>query len=487
MKQLQDILYGVGMRSVEGSTNQEISSLLLDSRKVVANSLFVAIKGVELDGHQYINNAIEKGATVIVCEEFPAELIPDITYVQVDDSRKAVAVMAANFYNEPSKELKLVGVTGTNGKTTVVTIAHQLFTKLGVKTGLLSTIENKIGTEVLPSSLTTPDPITINKLLRTMVNEGCQLAFMEVSSHAVEQQRIAGLHFAGGVFTNISRDHLDYHKTFKAYIEAKQKFFTQLPKASFALYNADDKNGEIMVQNAKSYCVSYGLKSLANHKVKILENTMEGLLLTMDGIDFYTKLTGDFNALNLMAVYATAILLGYDQMDVLANLSSVQGAEGRMEKLISESKIVALVDYAHTPDALQKVLSTINKTRSGNEELITVVGCGGNRDKGKRPMMAKVAAENSTKVILTSDNPRNENPFEIIEQMSKGISVSQKSKVNSISDRKEAIQTAVTMANGGDIILVAGKGHEKYQEINGEKFPFDDMEVLQGAFKEFGK
>ena len=487
MKELQDILYGVSIMSVNGSTNQTVSALELDSRQVQPNAVFVAVKGTAQDGHHYIQNAIENGASVIVCENLPERIEDGLTYVKVNDCRKALAIMAANFYEHPSKKLELIGVTGTNGKTTIVTIAHQLFSALEVKAGLLSTIENKIGSKSISSSLTTPDPITINKLLRKMVDEDCQIALMEVSSHAVEQHRVTGLQFSGGVFTNISRDHLDYHKTFKAYIQAKQKFFTALPKTAFALYNADDKNGEIMVQNSQAQKISYGLKSLAGHKAKILENTMEGLLLNIDGIDFYTKLTGNFNALNLLAVYVVATHLGYEPMKVLAALSSVKGAEGRLEKIVSDSKIIALVDYAHTPDALEKVLQTINNTRSGNEELITVVGCGGNRDKGKRPLMAAVAAQNSTKVILTSDNPRNEVPAEIIEDMAKGVKIAQKQKVNSITDRKEAIHTAVHMAKGGDIILVAGKGHEKYQEIKGEKFPFDDKEVLREAFIEFNK
>lgn len=486
MKKLQDILYGVSILSVNGSTNQSVSAVEIDSRKIQDKALFVAIRGETQDGHQYINQAINKGATVIVCENLPEKLDEEITYLQVKDARKEVAVMAANFHDHPSKKLKLIGVTGTNGKTTIVTLAHQLFTNLGVKVGMLSTIENKIGDKALSSSLTTPDALTINKLLQEMVMQNCEVVFMEVSSHAVEQKRVVELNFSGGVFTNISRDHLDYHKTFKDYIRAKQKFFDALPANAFALFNADDKNGEIMVQNTVAQKISYGLKSLANYKVKILENTMEGLLLNMDGIDFYTKLTGNFNALNLLAVYVIATQLGYDKMKVLAGLSSVKGAEGRLEKVVSENNIVAVVDYAHTPDALEKVLQTINDTRSGQEELITVVGCGGNRDKGKRPLMARIAAEYSTKVILTSDNPRDEVPSQIIEEMAEGVKISQKSKVNSITDRRNAIQTAVHMAETGDIILVAGKGHEKYQEIKGERFPFDDKQVLQEAFAEFG-
>lgn len=484
---MQDILYGVRLQSVHGSTNQVVEGIELDSRKVKNNFAFVAIKGEQQDGHLYINSAIENGALVIICEQLPEILVPEITYIRVDHSREAVAIMAANFFDHPSRKLKLIGITGTNGKTTIATLGHQLFTSLGIETGLLSTIENKIGSEVLPTNLTTPDSITINKLLHNMVKAGCEAAFMEVSSHAVDQHRIRALQFSAGVFTNISRDHLDYHKSFKAYITAKQKFFDQLPKNAFAVYNSDDKNGQIMVQNTKARKISYGLKTLATHKVKILENTMDGLLLNIDGLDFYTRLTGDFNALNLTAVYIVAIEFGEDALKVLEMLSQLKGAEGRFEKVVSRNKIIGLVDYAHTPDALEKVLNTINSTRSGIEKLITVVGCGGNRDKGKRPQMANVAATGSSKVILTSDNPRDEEPASIIEDMTKGLKITQRPKVMNITDRKEAIRTAVSMAESGDIILVAGKGHEKYQEIKGERFPFDDKEVLKNAFEEFDK
>lgn len=484
---LQEILYGVRLVSVVGSTNCQVASLVLDSRKVIESSIFFAVKGEAVDGHQYISSSIAKGANVIVCSEMPDALDEDVVYVQVADVREAVAIMAANFYGHPSKELKLIGITGTNGKTSIATFGFQLFTELGAKVGLMSTIENKIGNQVIPTKLTTPDVITVNALLREMVNEGCEIAFMEVSSHAVEQKRIYGLHFTAGVFTNITRDHLDYHKTFKAYITAKQKFFDHIPKSSFVVYNEDDRNGQIMVQNTKARKVSYGLKSFATYKVKILENSMDGLLLNLGGVDFYTRVTGDFNALNLTAIYAVAMELGEEQQNVLEVLSTLKGAAGRFQKIVSEKNVVALVDYAHTPDALEKVLNTINSSRTMQEQLFTVVGCGGNRDKGKRPLMASVASELSTKAILTSDNPRDEEPAIILSDMLEGVKITQRQKVMTVLNRKEAIRTAVSMAESGDIILVAGKGHETYQEINGERFPFDDKEVIQEAFQEFNK
>lgn len=487
MMNLQEILYGVRLVSVVGSTDKQISSLELDSRKVKLSSAFFAVKGEAIDGHQFIASSIEKGASAVVCSILPENSVDGVTYIVVNDVREAVAIMASNFYNHPSKDLKLIGITGTNGKTSIATFGFQLFTSLGAKVGLMSTIENKIGEQVIPTKLTTPDVITVNALLREMVDEGCEIAFMEVSSHAVEQKRIFGLHFTAGVFTNITRDHLDYHKTFKAYITAKQKFFDYIPKSSFVVYNEDDRNGEIMVQNTKARKISYGLKSFANYKVKILENSMEGLLLNLGGVDFYTRVTGDFNALNLTAIYAVAVELGEDEQKVLEVLSTIKGADGRLQKVVSEKKVVALVDYAHTPDALEKVLKTINASRTMQEQLITVVGCGGNRDKGKRPLMAAVTAELSTKAILTSDNPRDEEPAIILSEMLEGVKITQRQKVMSVLDRKEAIRTAVSMAESGDIILVAGKGHETYQEIKGERFPFDDKSVIEEAFKEFNK
>ncbi|MBX2844847.1 MAG: UDP-N-acetylmuramoyl-L-alanyl-D-glutamate--2,6-diaminopimelate ligase [Saprospiraceae bacterium] len=488
MKGLQDILYGVSLEEVIGVTTKKVSAVCIDSRNSIASSVFVALKGSVVDGHEFIAKAIDLGATVIVCEVLPENRDKAITYLRVKNSRKAAGIIAANFYDHPSKQLKLIGVTGTNGKTTIATLLHQLFSAMGVHVGLLSTIENKIGSTVLKATHTTPDVISLNALLQDMVDDGCEYAFMEVSSHAVDQDRIAGVAFAGGVFTNLTRDHLDYHKTFKAYLEAKKAFFDGLPKSAFALVNTDDKNGLVMVQNTKAKTYSYGLRSLANYKVKILENSFDGLLLNLDGIDLYTKLIGDFNALNLAAVYATAVLLGEDQTKILTALSQLSGAAGRFERSVSPSaNIIGIVDYAHTPDALEKVLKTIASVRTGNEQLITIVGCGGDRDKGKRPLMAAVAADLSNKVILTSDNPRTEDPNAILADMKAGVKISQQAKVLSISDRREAIRTACTLAQPKDIILIAGKGHENYQEIKGQRLPFDDKEELANAFKELKK
>jgi len=487
MNSLQDILFGVRIKQVDGTISQEINELQIDSRNISENDVFIAISGTHVDGHQYIQSAIKKGAIAVICEAMPDKFDEQVVYVQVDDCRKALAIMSSNYYDHPSKKLKLVGVTGTNGKTTIVTLAHQLFTELGVYTGLLSTVENKIGDRVIPSSLTTPDSLTINQLLQEMVEHGCEVCFMEVSSHAVVQERITGLHFTGGVFTNITRDHLDYHKTFKEYIQAKKAFFDQLPKSAFALYNEDDKNGSVMVQNTKAKKKSYGARSFSNYRVKVLEQSFEGLLLNIQGIDLYTRLTGTFNASNLLAVFAIAIELGEPSQPVYEKLSAIPGAAGRFEKLLSTQGVIGIVDYAHTPDSLEKTLQTITDIRTGVEKLITVVGCGGNRDKGKRPQMAQIAVSMSEKVILTSDNPRNEHPAEIIDDMMKGVKITQRQKVLNITDRREAIQTAVTMTSPGDIILLAGKGHEDYQEISGEKQPFDDREELKKAYKEFEK
>lgn len=487
MRQLQDILYGAPIVKVHGSTFQEVNCLVVDSREVSTHDVFVAISGYAQDGHQYIDAAIEKGASVIVCENMPDVLLSTVSYIQVEDSRVAVATMAANFYNHPSKELTLVGITGTNGKTTVATLGYQLYKELGVKVGLVSTVENRIGDQVLQTIHTTPDAIRLQELLRSMVDAGCDIVFMEVSSHAIHQNRVKDVEFAAGVFTNISRDHLDYHHTFKDYILAKKAFFDHLPKTAFALVNSDDKNGEVMVQNTKARKLSYGMQTMAEYRVKVLENTLDGLLLSINQKDFYTQLAGEYNAMNLLAVYAIAIELGEDELNVLQILSNIKGAKGRLEKLISPTNIVAIVDYAHTPDALQKSLETLHESRKGVEQLYTVVGCGGNRDKGKRPQMAKVAVKYSNKVILTSDNPRDENPVQIIEEMAIGVPISKQHKILKITNRADAIRTAISMAEPGDVIYVAGKGHETYQEIMGERFPFDDKEVLQQAFKEFDK
>lgn len=487
MANLRDILYGVSIQSVKGNTDIELMALRNNSREVAVGDAFIAISGVAVDGHKYIQSAIEQGAVVIICEQMPKEIDEQITYVEVNDSRLALAVMANNFYDHPSSKLKLVGITGTNGKTTCVTILHKLFTRLGYKVGLLSTIENKIGEEAVPATHTTPDPIALNKLLSIMVNAGCDYAFMEVSSHAIHQQRIAGLQFAGGAFTNISRDHLDYHKDFKEYIYVKKAFFDGLPKNAFALSNIDDKRGMVMLQNTKAKQKTYALNALADFRIKIIESSFEGLILEVNNIELFSRMVGKFNAYNILAVYAIANLLGQDDIEVLAALSAIDGAEGRFEYLVSRAeKVVGVVDYAHTPDALKNVLQTILGIRTGAENLITVVGCGGDRDRGKRPMMAHIAAEFSDKVILTSDNPRSESPKAIIDEMKMGVPAHLTRKVMVVEDRKEAIKIACQLAQAKDIVLVAGKGHEKYQEIKGERFPFDDKKILAETFEEIG-
>jgi UDP-N-acetylmuramoyl-L-alanyl-D-glutamate--2,6-diaminopimelate ligase len=476
--QLQDLLYGVAIKSLVGKPQQEVSALAFDSREVKSETMFFAIKGTAVDGHQYIAKTIEAGANVIVCEELPAENNANVTYVQVESSSEALGIVASNYFDSPSRKLKLVGITGTNGKTTVATLLFQLFRKLGFNTGLLSTVQNQINETVVPSTHTTPNPIALNALLSDMVKAGCEYAFMEVSSHAVVQHRIAGLTFTGGVFTNITHDHLDFHQTFDKYLKAKKAFFDGLPKGSFALTNVDDKNGLVMLQNTKAYKKTYALKQMADFKAKILENKFSGLHLTIDELDIYFKMVGSFNAYNLLAAYGVAILLDQDKLQTLTILSSLAGAEGRFDYLTSKNGIIAIVDYAHTPDAVQNVLSTIANIRKGTEQVITVLGCGGDRDKAKRPIMAQVACDWSDKVILTSDNPRTENPQTIIDEMQKGVSPTNQRKAISILDRKEAIKTACHLAQPGDIILVAGKGHEKYQEINGIKHHFDDKEML---------
>lgn len=482
MKQLKDILYKTGIEELVGSTNFNIESICFDSRKVENNSLFVAVSGTVVDGHQFINQTIEKGAIAIVCEEFPGKLIENITYVRVKNSAAALGIIAANFFDNPSSEIKLVGITGTNGKTTTATLLHNLFTKLGHKSGLLSTVINKIGNEDFPSTHTTPDAIQLNALLRMMVDEGCDFCFMEVSSHAIHQHRIAGVDFVGAVFTNITHDHLDYHKTFDEYIKAKKMFFDNLPNKAFALVNKDDKNGLVMLQNCLATKRTYGLKTMTDFSCKVLESDFSGMLLNIDNNEVWTKLIGGFNAYNLLSIYATAILLNQDKLEVLTVISNLVSVEGRFQYIKSAENVAAIVDYAHTPDALKNVLSTIKEIRTGNEKVITVVGCGGNRDKEKRPIMTKIACDFSDKVILTSDNPRNENPEQIITDMRAGVEPLHFKKVLAITNREEAIKTACALAETNDIILVAGKGHEKYQEINGEKFPFDDMEVLKGVF-----
>jgi UDP-N-acetylmuramoyl-L-alanyl-D-glutamate--2,6-diaminopimelate ligase len=461
----------------------EISAVVFDSRKVVRGCLFVAVRGTQVDGHDYIQKAIEQGAVAVICEELPGHTAGEVDFLMVKDSAVALGIVSANFYDNPSKKLKLVGVTGTNGKTTIATLLYQLFRDLGYKCGLLSTVENQINGKIIPSTHTTPDQVELNRLLNEMVNLGCDYCFMEVSSHAVAQHRIEGLSFTGAIFSNLTHDHLDYHKTFENYLKAKKAFFDGLPKNAFALTNADDKNGNVMLQNTKAHKKTYGLKNMADFKGKVLENQFSGLLLLIDNEEVWFKMVGSFNAYNLLAVYAAAMLLDQDHAKVLTSLSKLSGAEGRFDYTVSPNKIIGIVDYAHTPDAVQNVLSTIHNIRKGNEQVITVIGCGGDRDKTKRPVMAKVACEWSDKVILTSDNPRSEDPMQIIRDMEAGVPVISRFNVASIVDRHEAIRTACELAKPGDIILLAGKGHEKYQEIKGVKNHFDDKEELLNNFK----
>lgn len=485
---LKELLYGVKTISLSGITDKEITALQIDSRATQAGNCFIAIKGAVTDGHLFIETAIAKGASAIICETLPDTLNDAITYVQVADAGVAAGLMAHIFYGEPSKHFKLVGVTGTNGKTTVATLLHRLFTGLGYHCGLISTIQNEIGTEVFQATHTTPDAIQLNALLQQMQKAGCEFVFMECSSHAIQQNRIAGLTFKGALFTNISHDHLDYHKTFDAYINAKKQWFDQLPATAFAISNKDDKRGTVMLQNTKAKKYYYSLKTVADFKGKILESSLDGLHLTINDVEVYCRLIGEFNAYNLLAIYGAAICLQQNKEEVLLNLSQLAAAEGRFDFQFSNSEnILGIVDYAHTPDALLNVLATIKKIRKGNEQLISVVGCGGNRDATKRPVMAQVACEYSDKVIFTSDNPRNEDPEAIIEDMIAGVPAAAKRKYLKIADRKEAIKTAVSLSNKNDIILIAGKGHEKYQEIKNVRTDFDDKEVLAEMFNLFEK
>jgi UDP-N-acetylmuramoyl-L-alanyl-D-glutamate--2,6-diaminopimelate ligase len=485
MAELKDILYKVSLTSTYGDMTVSVDSVCFDSRQAKPGALFIAVKGTQSDGHDYIKKAIDAGIRVIVCERLPESITENVTFITVKNSSQALGIIAANFFGNPSQQLKLVGVTGTNGKTTTATLLYQLFTNLGYKTGLLSTVENRIGEEVIAATHTTPDPIQLNVLLRRMVDVGCSYVFMEVSSHAVDQERIAGLKFAGAIFTNITHDHLDYHKTFENYIKAKKKFFDELPGDSFAIVNADDKRGMVMLQNTKAAKHTFGMKKLTDFKGKIITNSIEGLELDIDNKNVWFKMIGDFNAYNLLGVYGTAVLLGQEPDEVLTQLSTLRGAPGRFELVKPGSKIIAIVDYAHTPDALQNVLDTIGHLRTGTEQVITVVGCGGNRDKTKRPLMASIACRLSDKVILTSDNPRDEDPMQIILEMQTGIMPNEARKTLVIADREEAIKTACMMAKEKDIVLVAGKGHENYQEIRGVKHPFDDREVVERMLKMF--
>ncbi len=482
MKTLRDIIYRTGLLEIAGPADIAVLSVQFDSRKIEKGTLFIAVKGLKSDGHDFIGQAIEKGATSILCETLPTNLVDGISYIRVTDSAAALGFVASNFHDTPSEKLKTVGITGTNGKTTTASLLHDTFLDLGYKSGLLSTVVNKINERNIPSTHTTPDALALNELMGEMVNDGCGYCFMEVSSHAIAQKRISGLQFTGGVFTNLTHDHLDFHETFDAYLKAKKTFFNQLPSSAFALVNLDDKNGMVMVQNTRAKIHTYGLKSMATFRAKVMENRFDGMQLKIDGREIWTRLVGNFNASNILAIYSTAVLLGEDPSDVLTILSEIRPVEGRFDHIISNEGVIAIVDYAHTPDAVKNVLSTINEIRTHNEQLITVIGAGGDRDRSKRPVMAGIAAQMSNKVILTSDNPRSEEPEMILEEMKKGIDPSELRKVITIVNRKEAIAAACSMARSGDIILVAGKGHEKYQEIKGIKYPFDDKALIREAF-----
>jgi UDP-N-acetylmuramoyl-L-alanyl-D-glutamate--2,6-diaminopimelate ligase len=487
MMALRDILYKVTLNAVVGSTSVSVNAVNFDSRKVENDDLFVAIKGQIADGHEYIDIAIKNGAKSIVCETLPDSLFDGITYVEVDNSNKALAVIASNYFGNPSENLRLIGVTGTNGKTTVASLLYQLFKKAGFKVGLLSTVKIMVDNTQYKATHTTPDSLTINKYLNEMNIAGVEFCFMEVSSHGIHQYRTEGLHFEGGIFTNLSHDHLDYHKTFAEYRDVKKKFFDELSPKSFALVNVDDKNGLVMLQNTKARKHTYALKEYADYKSQILENQFGGLLLKINDSEVWTRLIGNFNAYNILAIYATAELLGLEKVEILRLISDLESVSGRFQYVISNEKITAIVDYAHTPDALKNVLETINGIRTKNEELITVLGCGGDRDKTKRPKMGHIASALSTKVIFTSDNPRSEDPEAILSEIEKGVEPQNFKKVLTISDRKQAIKTACQMAQPNDIVLIAGKGHETYQEIKGERFDFDDFKIVKELLKQLQK
>ena len=484
---LKEIIYKVAIEAVKGSTDISVHKIDFDSRNIGANDVFVAIRGTISDGHDYIGKAITLGAVAIICETFPEVLLNGITYIQVKDSNKALAYMAANYFGNPSQNLKLVGITGTNGKTTIASLLFQLFKKAGFKVGLLSTVKIMVDDVEYKATHTTPDSITINHYLKEMIDTGVEYCFMEVSSHGIHQKRTEALHFAGGVFTNLSHDHLDYHATFAEYRDVKKSFFDNLPKTAFVLSNIDDKNGLVMLQNTAAKKRTYALKSYADYKAQILENQLSGLLLKINGNEVWVKLIGTFNAYNLLAIYGTSIELGLESLEVLRLLSDLESVSGRFQFIVSNANITAIVDYAHTPDALENVLKTINDIRTKNEQLITVVGCGGNRDKAKRPIMAGIATELSDKVILTSDNPRNEDPEVILFEMEQGVAPQNYKKSLSISDRKQAIKTACQLAQTNDIILIAGKGHETYQEIQGVRHDFDDMKTVIELLNQLNK
>jgi len=482
LKILKDILYKVSVNTIYGDTNLEISQIDFDSRAVKEGSLFVAQKGVSVDGHLFIDKAIGLGATSVICEILPEKKQENITFIQVDDSNTSLAIIASNFYDNPSSKLKLIGVTGTNGKTTIASLLYQLYKKAGFKVGLLSTVQILVDTIVYESTHTTPDSVTINNYLNQMVIQGVTHCFMEVSSHGIHQKRTAGLDFSGGIFTNLSHDHLDYHNSFASYRDVKKTFFDSLPKTAFAITNLDDKNGAVMLQNTKAKKRTYALKTLADYKAKIIEKSFSGTLLSINGIEVWTKLIGNFNAYNLVAIIGAAYEMGMDKLEALTIVSQLESVNGRFEHFVSDSGVIAIIDYAHTPDALKNVLETINDIKTDNEKLITVVGCGGNRDKTKRPKMAHIASQLSTQSIFTSDNPRTENPETILEEMEVGVSEENLIKVITISDRRQAIKTACKFSEAGDILLIAGKGHENYQEINGEQFYFDDLVEVKKYF-----
>ncbi|MEC4003083.1 UDP-N-acetylmuramoyl-L-alanyl-D-glutamate--2,6-diaminopimelate ligase [Flavobacterium sp. SUN052] len=484
---LKDILYKVAIESIKGSTEIAVNKIEFDSRKVHHNDIFVAIRGTVSNGHDFIEKALSLGATTIVCDTLPETIATGITYVQVKDTNSALAFMANNFYNNPSSKLRLIGITGTNGKTTIASLLYQLFKKAGYKVGLLSTVKIMVDEVEYKATHTTPDSLTINYFLNEMVAMGCEFCFMEVSSHGIHQKRTEGLHFEGGVFTNLSHDHLDYHPTFAEYRDVKKSFFDHLPKTAFALTNIDDKNGLVMLQNTYARKLTYALKSYSDYKAQILENQLSGLLLKINENEVWVKLIGTFNAYNLLAIYGTAVELGLESLEVLRLLSELESVSGRFQFIVSDSKITAIVDYAHTPDALENVLKTINDIRTKNEQLITVVGCGGDRDKAKRPIMANIASTMSDKVIITSDNPRTENPETIIAEMEAGVEPQNFKKTVSITDRKQAIKNACQLANANDIILIAGKGHETYQEIQGIRHDFDDMKLVKEFLEQLNK
>lgn len=479
MRALADILNKVNVKQIKGAADRNISGITYDSRDTKSGTLFFALKGTKVDGHNYIEQVIQNGAAAVVCENLPDILNTSVTYIQVEDSSYASGIIASNWYENPSQKLQLVGITGTNGKTTTVTLLFNLFRQLGYHAGLISTILNKIDDEIIPSTHTTPDAIRLNQLLSQMTEKGCSYCFMEVSSHAVVQNRIAGLTFAGGIFSNLTHDHLDFHLTFDGYLKAKKRFFDELPASAFALTNIDDRNGLVMTQNSKASKHTYSLQKMADFKGRILEAPLDGLHLDFDGNELWCRLVGRFNGYNLLAVYAASVLLEQDPLEVLTILSNLESVEGRFDYIKSPQGTIGIVDYAHTPDALQNVLETINQLRTGNEMLITVVGCGGDRDKSKRPVMAKIAARMSDRVILTSDNPRSEVPEQIISEMLAGVEKENARNVQNITDRHDAIRVACAMTRDKDVILVAGKGHEKYQEIQGVKHAFDDKEILK--------